>query len=312
MSSQEGFFLASKVINKKISLEEGLMSAFSRGIMSSFADSLNAFAGARIVSRYQCEDMVNTRTFLSIDDLLEKAGKKKPDEDSPEGEVDIPSLDAEEIPQDEENQSESDADAADDISGEDSEQSLTVEDTEATLSDDELAVTQNQVSSEEQPDGEQAGDIAKAIEGIPLTNIDIILKPILEEIEVLKSNRDDILAFIKRLEWYSDIANKDSSIPAGLISIAVIILVFGISAFLFLQENIIAALFILLPGIFAGVFSYIMEVKAAKSREEEAEKQRKAKKKEEDNYRSRLEEIDGLLTEKAEYVESIRAKILNG
>ncbi|MBE7559176.1 hypothetical protein HS125_09605 [bacterium] len=67
----EGFMLASKVLKRQITLEEGLVSAIARDQVANFANSFNAILGRNVLSRYQCEAMVSSRSFPTLDQLVE-------------------------------------------------------------------------------------------------------------------------------------------------------------------------------------------------------------------------------------------------
>ena len=70
----EGLRLAGQVLQRAISLRDGIEGAMARAQLSDFVEAVNAMLGGKAVTRYTCEAMVAAQVFKTLDDVMAEAG----------------------------------------------------------------------------------------------------------------------------------------------------------------------------------------------------------------------------------------------
>ncbi len=295
----EGFMLASKVIKRQITLEEGVVSAVARDQLANFANSFNAIMGRNVLSRYQCDAMVSKRSFPTLDQLLESSELQ-----AVEGGTNV---DLEELyPA----SSATPATPADSTAPAAAEGEAPPAKGEAPLAEGEAPPVEGQApppEGETPPEGEAA-----PFQMLDLNAVESLLKPRIEELEKLKDSREDLQHAITRMEWFDSNRKPDDALPPGLISFAFLFVLVLVCVFLFVQDRTKLAFAILIPVIFLDGLLFYYEISAARERTREQQRQHEKRQREIHERRERLAEMDQQIEAKLKEIETLKAQLRIG
>lgn len=275
--------LASKVLKRQMTLEEGVVGAVARDQLASFANSFNAILGRTVLSRYRCESMLNARAFPTLDEVLQASNLEIPPEAA-----DLPLEDL--FPESEEPVAEQ----------------AEAESAEAPAESPLDEAESDASSGEGEPESQQPYRM------LDLHALEALLAPRLEEIEQLTSSRKDIQHAISRLEWYASTRKEPDALPPGVISFSFLFVFALVCIFLFLRDRMLLALIILIPVLVLDGLFFYYEISAARARARERARQEERRAREMDEQRRRLSEVDTQLEQKMKEIETLKAQIKTG